>query len=50
MVLGCFFEGFDVDFYKVVEIVMDLLEFGVDEILFGDIMGMGIVLCMSVFF
>lgn len=43
VVFGCFFEGYDVLFYCVVEIVIGLFEMGVDEIVLGDMIGMGIV-------
>ncbi|KAK5997996.1 3-hydroxy-3-isohexenylglutaryl-CoA/hydroxy-methylglutaryl-CoA lyase [Cladobotryum mycophilum] len=41
VVLGCPFEGFDVDPHKVAEIATDLLESGADEISLGDTTGMG---------
>lgn len=41
VVLGCPFEGFDVDPHKVAEIAADLLESGADEISLGDTTGMG---------
>lgn len=41
VVLGCPFEGHDVDPHKVAEIVTDLLEMGADEIALGDTTGMG---------
>ncbi|KAM3465435.1 hypothetical protein NHJ6243_001711 [Beauveria neobassiana] len=41
VVLGCPFEGFDVDPRKVAEIATDLLESGADEISLGDTTGMG---------
>ncbi|KAF5670991.1 tubulin alpha chain [Fusarium heterosporum] len=41
VVLGCPFEGFDVDPHKVAEIATDLLETGADEISLGDTTGMG---------
>lgn len=41
VVLGCPFEGFDVDPHKVVEISTELLEAGADEISLGDTTGMG---------
>ncbi|KAL4730599.1 hypothetical protein ACLX1H_002636 [Fusarium chlamydosporum] len=41
VVLGCPFEGFDVDPHKVAEIATDLLEAGADEISLGDTTGMG---------
>ncbi|KFY08602.1 hypothetical protein V492_06079, partial [Pseudogymnoascus sp. VKM F-4246] len=40
-VLGCPFEGYDVDPHKVAEVATDLLEMGVDEIALGDTTGMG---------
>lgn len=41
VVLGCPFEGYDVDPRKVAEIATDLLEMGADEISLGDTTGMG---------
>ncbi|PTD12755.1 3-hydroxy-3-isohexenylglutaryl-CoA/hydroxy-methylglutaryl-CoA lyase [Fusarium culmorum] len=41
VVLGCPFEGFDVDPHQVAEIATDLLEAGADEISLGDTTGMG---------
>lgn len=41
VVLGCPFEGYDVDAHKVAEIATDLLEMGADEIALGDTTGMG---------
>jgi hydroxymethylglutaryl-CoA lyase len=41
VVLGCPFEGFDVDPHKVAEVATDLLEAGADEISLGDTTGMG---------
>ncbi|KAH6990632.1 P-loop containing nucleoside triphosphate hydrolase protein [Ilyonectria sp. MPI-CAGE-AT-0026] len=41
VVLGCPFEGFEVDPHKVAEIAADLLESGADEISLGDTTGMG---------
>ncbi|POR32335.1 3-hydroxy-3-isohexenylglutaryl-CoA/hydroxy-methylglutaryl-CoA lyase [Tolypocladium paradoxum] len=41
VVLGCPFEGFDVDPHKVAEIATDLLESGADEISLGDTTGLG---------
>jgi hydroxymethylglutaryl-CoA lyase len=41
VVLGCPFEGFDVDPHKVAEISTELLEAGADEISLGDTTGMG---------
>lgn len=41
VVLGCPFEGFDVDPHKVAEIAADLLGAGADEISLGDTTGMG---------
>ncbi|RDA92997.1 hypothetical protein CP533_5500 [Ophiocordyceps camponoti-saundersi (nom. inval.)] len=41
VVLGCPFEGFDVDPHKVAEIATELLESGADEISLGDTTGMG---------
>ncbi|KAF7543893.1 hypothetical protein G7Z17_g10373 [Cylindrodendrum hubeiense] len=41
VVLGCPFEGFEVDPHKVAEIATDLLESGADEISLGDTTGMG---------
>lgn len=43
VVLGCPFEGFDVDPHKVAEVATDLLESGADEISLGDTTGMGTV-------
>lgn len=40
-VLGCPFEGYDVDPRKVAEIACDLMEMGADEIDLGDTTGMG---------
>ena len=41
VVLGCPFEGYDVDPRKVAEIACDLMEMGADEIDLGDTTGMG---------
>ncbi|KFH46771.1 Hydroxymethylglutaryl-CoA lyase-like protein [Hapsidospora chrysogenum ATCC 11550] len=41
VVLGCPFEGFNVEPHKVAEIAADLLESGADEISLGDTTGMG---------
>ena len=41
VVLGCPFEGYDVNPHKVAEIATDLLEMGADEIALGDTTGMG---------
>jgi hydroxymethylglutaryl-CoA lyase len=41
VVLGCPFEGYDVDPKKVAEIACDLMEMGADEIDLGDTTGMG---------
>jgi len=41
VVLGCPFEGYDVDPHKVAEIATNLLEMGADEISLGDTTGMG---------
>ncbi|KAK8038977.1 hydroxymethylglutaryl-CoA lyase [Apiospora rasikravindrae] len=41
VVLGCPFEGYDVDPHKVAEIATSLLEMGADEISLGDTTGMG---------
>lgn len=41
VVLGCPFEGYDVDPHKVAEIAASLLEMGADEISLGDTTGMG---------
>jgi hydroxymethylglutaryl-CoA lyase len=41
VVLGCPFEGHDVDPKKVAEIACDLMEMGADEIALGDTTGMG---------
>lgn len=41
VVLGCPFEGYDVDPHKVAQIATDLLESGADEISLGDTTGMG---------
>lgn len=41
VVLGCPFEGYDVDPHKVAEIATDLMEMGADEIDLGDTTGMG---------
>ncbi|ORY55141.1 hydroxymethylglutaryl-CoA lyase [Pseudomassariella vexata] len=41
VVLGCPFEGYDVDPHKVAEIATTLLEMGADEISLGDTTGMG---------
>jgi hydroxymethylglutaryl-CoA lyase len=41
VVLGCPFEGYDVDPRKVAEMATDLLEMGADEIDLGDTTGMG---------
>lgn len=41
VVLGCPFEGYDVDPKKVAEIACDLMEMGADEIALGDTTGMG---------
>jgi hydroxymethylglutaryl-CoA lyase len=41
VVLGCPFEGYDVNAHKVAEIATDFLEMGADEIALGDTTGMG---------
>ena len=41
VVLGCPFEGYNVDPHKVAEIATDMLEMGADEIALGDTTGMG---------
>ncbi|KAK3946475.1 putative hydroxymethylglutaryl lyase protein [Diplogelasinospora grovesii] len=41
VVLGCPFEGYEVNPHKVAEIATDLLEMGADEISLGDTTGMG---------
>ncbi|KAI0407985.1 hydroxymethylglutaryl-CoA lyase [Xylaria palmicola] len=41
VVLGCPFEGYDVDPHKVAEIATSLLEMGADQISLGDTTGMG---------
>ncbi|KAK1593585.1 P-loop containing nucleoside triphosphate hydrolase protein [Colletotrichum navitas] len=41
VVLGCPFEGYDVDPHKVAEISTELLESGADEVSLGDTTGMG---------
>lgn len=41
VVLGCPFEGYDVEPHRVAEIATDLLEMGADEIALGDTTGMG---------
>ncbi len=41
VVLGCPYEGYNVDPHKVAEMATDLLEMGVDEIDLGDTTGMG---------
>jgi len=41
VVLGCPFEGYDVDPHRVAEIATDLLEMGADEIALGDTTGLG---------
>lgn len=41
VVLGCPFEGYNVDPHKVAEIATELLEMGADEIDLGDTTGMG---------
>lgn len=41
VVLGCPFEGYDVDPHRVAEIATELLEMGADEISLGDTTGMG---------
>lgn len=41
VVLGCPFEGYDVNPHKVAEIATELLEMGADEISLGDTTGMG---------
>ncbi|RCI16601.1 hypothetical protein L249_2236 [Ophiocordyceps polyrhachis-furcata BCC 54312] len=41
VVLGCPFEGFDVDPHKVAQMATELLESGADEISLGDTTGMG---------
>lgn len=41
VVLGCPFEGYDINPQKVAEIATDLLEMGADEIDLGDTTGMG---------
>lgn len=41
VVLGCPFEGYDVDPHRVAEMATDLLEMGADEIALGDTTGLG---------
>lgn len=41
VVLGCPFEGYDIDPHKVAEIAATMLEMGADEISLGDTTGMG---------
>jgi len=41
VVLGCPFEGYDIDPHRVAEIARDLMEMGADEIDLGDTTGMG---------
>ncbi|KAK0639442.1 hypothetical protein B0T16DRAFT_423202 [Cercophora newfieldiana] len=41
VVLGCPFEGYDVNPHRVAEIATDFLEMGADEIALGDTTGMG---------
>ncbi|KAJ2895087.1 hypothetical protein MKZ38_006909 [Zalerion maritima] len=41
VVLGCPFDGYEVDPHKVAEIATELLEMGADEISLGDTTGMG---------
>ncbi len=41
VVLGCPFEGYDVDPHRVAEMATSLLEMGADEIALGDTTGMG---------
>ena len=41
VVLGCPFEGYDVDPHRVAQIATELLEMGADEIALGDTTGMG---------
>lgn len=41
VVLGCPFEGYNVDPHRVAEIACDLMEMGADEISLGDTTGMG---------
>ncbi|RYP62607.1 hypothetical protein DL771_009650 [Monosporascus sp. 5C6A] len=41
VVLGCPFEGYDVDPHRVAEVATSLLEMGADEISLGDTTGMG---------
>jgi hydroxymethylglutaryl-CoA lyase len=41
VVLGCPFEGYDVNPHRVAEIATELLEMGADEIALGDTTGMG---------
>ncbi|TVY88555.1 3-hydroxy-3-isohexenylglutaryl-CoA/hydroxy-methylglutaryl-CoA lyase [Lachnellula willkommii] len=41
VVLGCPFEGYDVDPHRVAEIACDLMQMGADEISLGDTTGMG---------
>ncbi len=41
VVLGCPFEGYDVDPHNVAEVATSLLEMGADEISLGDTTGMG---------
>jgi hydroxymethylglutaryl-CoA lyase len=41
VVLGCPFEGYDVDPHRVAEVATALLEMGADEIALGDTTGMG---------
>ncbi|KAI1337297.1 aldolase [Xylariaceae sp. FL0016] len=44
VVLGCPFEGYDVDPHRVAEMATSLLEMGADEISLGDTTGMGTAL------
>ncbi|KAK4236049.1 hypothetical protein C8A03DRAFT_36077 [Achaetomium macrosporum] len=41
VVLGCPFEGYDVDPHRVAQIATELMEMGADEIALGDTTGMG---------
>ncbi|KAK3900320.1 hypothetical protein C8A05DRAFT_17356 [Staphylotrichum tortipilum] len=41
VVLGCPFEGYDVDPHRVAQVATELLEMGADEIALGDTTGMG---------
>lgn len=43
VVLGCPFEGYDVNPHRVAEIATDLMEMGADEIALGDTTGMGTI-------